>query len=234
MSVSALIRDTVEGRNIDYRLIDNISVGNLLGNWQVVAKVPVPIPDFDSAELAAIETFVVQLRPGRTYRFELYAAARSTSGWTGGVVGPWATANFYDPIVEIGLNGTPGIELVDFAIDVSSDQSQQIEELRETISSLQRSLSLLSMQFEEIDPTLSTRVEVLEDNDAMARERIDTLEASYDQLADEISAIWTQIEDARSTMESLDESLRDHTHEYLTGQGSGHNNRTATTSKPVE
>lgn len=229
LGVSARIRDLQDSREIDYRVIEDTSVGNLFGSFKVIAKIPVPIPEISQTERADVETFVIQLRGGRTYRFELFAAARSISGLQlNPVTTPFATANFLDPLVDIGLDDSPGIELLDFSIDVAEDPGQQIEALALTVDSLQQAVADLAAKVDSLDPSLGARMLDLEDLVSENGELIADLEDGADARDERIADLESELQVLKTQIESL----QNHTHEYLSGKSQGHNNTRQSTSPP--
>ncbi len=322
VQVLARFRDNVTNRDVDSRLIENKSVGGLLGKTIKVLKIPVPIPDIQETEEATIETFVLQLRKGREYRFELIAAAKSTAGLAGSVT--FATANFRDPIVDIGINDTPGIALVNFEMDIATDQGEEISELKMIVESLREALVLLTTQIEDLDPSVgeqisnlqsivdeqeeaiailqddqaqfdstfsdiqqqlsgindqltilqqenvtqdgdiwilqdgqaqlnsdisdiqqqlssfNDQISLLEQSNALQNSNILILQNDQTQLNSEISVIKQQLTNfsdliigLQTQIDELRNYTENHTHEYLTGKGQGHNNTNANTSPPM-
>jgi uncharacterized coiled-coil protein SlyX len=235
LGVSARIRDQVENRDVDFRVIENTSVGNLLGSFRVIAKVPVPVPEVESSEGITIETFVVQLRRDRTYRFELFAGSRSTSGVPPGPspLPPVARADFLDNFPNIAnLNTTPGVELLDFSIDVAADQSTEVAALKLAVESLQQSLALLSNQILDLDESLRLQITDLENSLVNQNENITSLQDGQTQHASDISSIKDNLETLQATINDIRKNADSHTHEYFTGKSVGHNNTNATTSAP--
>ena len=232
--VSARFRDMVDGRDVDFRVIEDTSVGNLLGAFKTIAKVPIPIPELEQSSIAKIETFVLQLRKGRHYRFELSASAKSTTGLMIGfnpVLRHFATADFRNPFIELGLGGTAGIELVDFSMDVAldpADVQQELTTLRTLVTSLQNALASLGERVEGIGPNVEVLVsdlheKIAEQGETHAQE-IETLRLDVEE----------RVADVRHDLETHTDEFSDHTHDYLTGQGRGHNNTGASTSTPIK
>jgi hypothetical protein len=183
------------------------------------------------------------------YRFELFAAARSTTGYlTSPISVVFATANFSNPIIDIGLNDEPGIELVDFSIDVALDPaslSDEVAELKRLLESLREGLVSVGARVDEMNlEELLTDVndQLAEQDDLIAALRLDMateinalrqlLEAQDELIAAHRMDAETQISALRQLLEAHIEQFQNHTHEYLTGEGTGHNNTSVGTSPP--
>lgn len=230
-AVSARIRDVAENRDIDYRVIDDTSVGSLLGSWKMVGKVPAPVPEIDQLSLAKVETFVIQVRKGRLYRFELFAAARSTTGLHGAPVSiaDFAKVNFFDPVAEFALAGAPGIELAGFKMDVGlnpTDVAAEVSELKRMVESLREAVATLGAQLEAVGPNMEVIVSDLQNKLGEQDERHGR---SVEQLRGDVE---TQTGAARQALDALTGDFESHTHAYLTGEGVGHNTTSVTTSTP--
>jgi hypothetical protein len=212
--VSARIRDLAENRDIDFRVIEDTTVGNLLGNVKTIAKVPVPVPEIEALSLADVETFVISVRKGRVYRFELFAAAKSTTGLSTAPV-VFAFANLYDPVPVdlVGNFRTAGIELAEFKMDVAvnstdADVQQELSDLRRMVESLREAVASVSAQLEAVGPSMDALVSDL-----------------HEKLAE-------QDERHGQAVQALGNEFEHHTHDYLTGIGEGHNTTAVVTSKP--
>lgn len=226
--VSARIRDLAENRAIDFRVIEDVTEGNLLGAFKTIAKVPIPIPEIEQMSLADIETFVIQVRRGRVYRFELFAGARATTGLTASP-GPVARANFYDPVDLLGHFEHAGIELAEFTLDVASDPGDaqaEIAELRQMVESLREAVASLGTQLEAVGPNLGVLIsdlnEKLAEQDERHRQAVEQLRTDLETRTGALS----------QGLGALTDELSGHTHDYLTGKGQGHNNTVVTTSPP--
>jgi hypothetical protein len=212
--VSARFRDLTENRDIDFRVIEDTTVGNLLGNVKTIAKVPVPVPEIEALSLADVETFVISVRKGRVYRFELFAAAKSTTGLSTAPV-VFAFANLYDPVPVdlVGNFRTAGIELAEFKMDVAvnstdADVQQELSDLRRMVESLREAVASVSAQLEAVGPSMDALVSDL-----------------HEKLAE-------QDERHGQAVQALGNEFEHHTHDYLTGIGEGHNSTAVVTSKP--
>jgi hypothetical protein len=230
-AISARIRDVAENRDIDYRVIEDTSVGSLLGSWKMVGKVPAPLPDVEQLSLAKVETFVIQVRKGRRYRFELFAAAKSTTGlhFAPVSIADFAKVNFYDPVAEFALAGTPGIELAGFTMDVATDPADvqaEVSELKQMVESLREAVAALSAQLEAVGPNMETLISDLQDKLGEQDERQGQ---AVEQLRVDVE---TKTGAARQAVDALTGEFQNHTHDYLTGEGVGHNTTAVTTSKP--
>lgn len=199
--VAARITDLDENRIIDYRLLENQSVGNLLGSFKIIAKLPVVVPQTSTSELAPVQNFVLNLRRGHTYRFELFAAARATTGY---VANPGsstlARVDFLENNVEFP-GYSPGVEITDFSLDVATDSSAEIEQLKAAVESLQQSLSTLSDQVTEQDASHREQLEeinnliagqrediiLLQNEQALTDQRQDTLEQKINDIEDHLT-----------------------------------------------
>jgi hypothetical protein len=230
IGVSARIRDVAENRDIDFRVIEDTTVGNLLGNFKTIAKVPVPIPEVEEMSLAKVETFVIQVRKGRVYRFELFAAAKSTTGLTLSP-GPIARANFHDPVDLLGRFEDAGIELAEFTMDVALDPpdtgvQEELAELRRMIESLRQAVASLGAQLEAVGPNVDVLLSDLSDKLGEQDER-------HAQAVEQLRVdVETQTGTVRQALDALTNEFENHTHGYLTGKSEGHNNTAVTTSTP--
>jgi hypothetical protein len=228
IGVSARIRDVADNRDIDFRVIEDTTVGNLLGSFKTIAKVPIPIPDVQGMSLAKVETFVIPVRKGRVYRFELFAAAKSTTGLTASP-GPVASANFQDPVDLQGHFEHAGVELVDFSMDVPPDPTDvqaELSELKRMVESLRDSVATLNVQLEAVGSNMGVLVselnEKLGEQDEKQHQAVEALRAELE----------TQTGTLGQRLEALALELANHTHDYRTGEGDGHNNVVVTTSPP--
>ena len=182
--VAIRIRDLDTNRVIDYRLLENVSEGDLLGSVRFVNKLPVVIPQYVGAEQSAVERFVVPLDRGHIYRIELFAAARSTSG---PLANPGATSlarvDLLDQVPDIG-SYMPGVQLVSFSIEVANDQADEVLLLKSAIESLQRSIATLSEQHSDLVEDLNSQIEDLLNTIANLQTDVALLEDQQSQLKD--------------------------------------------------
>lgn len=204
---SARITDLTENRIVDYRLLENNSEGELLGSVKFVKKFPVVVPQVTNAEVTPTENFVIQLRKGHTYRFELFAAAKATSGY---VANPGATTfariDFRENFADIG-NYSPGVELVNFSIDVATDQSEELQLLKATVESLQQSLSTLSDQLVQQGEDFQEQLEYVNNSLASQREDIILLQETQNLVIDEQNQLADDINSIKGGLESIDARL---------------------------
>lgn len=226
IGVSARIRDVAENRDIDFRVLHDTTVGNLLGSFKTIKQIPVPIPDVEGTSEAKVETFVIQVRKGRRYRFELFAAAKSTT-WLTLSPGPFARANFSDPID--GIPGNGGVELAEFTMDVGTDPGDvqaELSELRRIVESLRAAVVALGAQLEAVGPNLAVLESDLNEKVAEHDERqgraVELLRTDMDTRTGALS----------QGLDALTNELSGHAHDYFTGTGAGHNTKVVTTSPP--
>jgi hypothetical protein len=113
-------------KRVAYQRLDDESQGSFLGKLKVIAKVPVPLPEFDEAQVVQPVVFTVRLRRGHEYRLILTAAATADSG-----IRPLGSAEIHMNGNLIGAN-PGGVEVLNIAITVSPDDRLTALEARVT------------------------------------------------------------------------------------------------------
>lgn len=234
--LDVLIRDLKTEEAVAFTTLENATSGDdLLGGFTTIGKIPVPVPQIESAGQSEVKAFVVQLRRGRTYSFEVVATAKASHSKVLALTE--AGSNFFDSF-QIG-DAQDGVEIVSFSIDVATDTSQDISSLKIQVDSLQQTVGKLGDQIsineEEFDSRLSasaTEIDGLNERIASLEENlIELREELIDGQADlhaEISTLQQQVQTLINQLTEVSRNLEGHTHSYLTGKGNGHNNTPAT------
>ena len=61
---------------------------------------------------------------------------------------------------------------------------------------------------------------------------LDLIDAELDEIQGELDDLGQELEDLEGKVDDLEEAFENHSHTYLTGRGTGHNNTEATTTRP--
>lgn len=144
---SGSVIDLERDAYINFQRLADVSAS--LGTVKTIAEVPIPIPDFDSAKTTLPVTFTTILRRGKVYRFQL-AAAAVAQGCCG--TGFFAESNFEAVSVQFPLQ-RGRVQLRNLTIAVSPDAgdvASALQELRQSISSLQGEIGNLAEQIETL------------------------------------------------------------------------------------
>jgi chaperonin cofactor prefoldin len=165
----------------------------------------------DKGEIVDISEMVIfnlNLTRGHKYQVELTLSLFALAGPQG-----IAEANF----------GGSSASWQDLTITAGADVLGGLGSLEDRVSDLEDDVALLDVRVS----VLETRADVVEARVDVLDDRVDDLDVRVDDLQDQVDGIEGDLED-------LTEAFENHTHEYLTGRGNGHNNTTATTTVPDE
>lgn len=143
-AASGSVIDLDRSAFVNYQNLGELSAS--LGTIKVIAKVPVPIPDFSQAETTLPVTFTTLLKRGRTYRFQLAGSSGAE-----GLAGASASSDFYSNAnfaIEQGR-----VQLRNLTIQIgqeNSDTAKELEELKALVSSLLGQVGSLGSQIESL------------------------------------------------------------------------------------
>jgi hypothetical protein len=144
---TASVIDIERKTYVNYQELANLSAS--LGTVKVIAKIPIPIPDYESAEITSPVTFTTLITRGRRYRFMLSAAS-----WADAFIGYPVSYAVSDFSTTNGGTTPAGLILLrDLTIHVSSDVSdlqQDVTVLQEAVSSVQEQVGALAAQVEAL------------------------------------------------------------------------------------
>lgn len=158
-AASGAVIDLGRSAYVNYQKLDELSVAGI-NAVKVVKKVPIPLPDFASAETTQPVTFTSLLKRGHTYRFQLAGASTAQSG-----IASNAYSDFYSERITDFQRGR--IQLHNLTIQVSQDNvdtSTLLKELKDLIASLQDQVGNLAGQLDNL------REELQGDTDALRQE----------------------------------------------------------------
>lgn len=134
--ITARVLDLVRNKTVGFQTVESESLSG--GKIKKIARVPVPIPNFENEEIKPKTVFTVQLRRGHPHRFSVFAAAKADSGRQGS-----AFANFQDQVENV-LSGR--VEVQNLSIDVSPAGIDPISNLKARIQALEELLAELGLQ----------------------------------------------------------------------------------------
>lgn len=143
-AASGSVIDLDRSAYVNYQKLADLSAS--LGTVKVIAKIPIPIPDFTQAETTLPVTFTTLLKRGHTYRFQL-AGASSAQGRIGSTAG----SDFYGYATTSLQRGR--VQLYNLTIQVgqdTSDLSNQLAELETLVASLQDQVGNLAGQIDTL------------------------------------------------------------------------------------
>ena len=196
-------------KKVAYQRLDDESQGSFLGKIKTIAKVPVPLPEFDGEQVVLPVVFTIRLRRGHQHRFILTMAAAADSG-----IRPFGHAETHMGGNLVGAN-PGGVEVQNLAITVAPAVDDRLTALEERVTALEEAVANHPEADEAQSASFDEKVNGLSGGVSDLTLDVESMKTAFQDTQVAVAGMQTRVGGLETQVGTLQIQFEGHTHDCV-------------------